>query len=125
MPDIILKHDYYRGTKIKPGRKPDKPTVDRLFFNKGLFFLSEHKFKEGDIRIYEGYFSNKPKDYPWGYYQTAFALFRKEAEVGQWFEFDALHDSSEMMDPVQKMQARVNTVLSAAEHYLESRYSDA
>lgn len=63
----------------------------------------------GDILIADGYFTNKPHEYAFGYYKTVAVIDRSGLDWGYDFECDAFHDPGLLPD--QKRQARVNKMV--------------
>lgn len=63
----------------------------------------------GDILIADGYFNNRPVEYPYGYYKTVAVVDRSGLDWGYDLEFDAFHESGLSFE--QKRAARINTMV--------------
>ncbi len=81
--------------------------------------------KNGDIYIAETEWENdRPKEYPLGYFQTAYFLMSRRSEgkvdVGQWLEFDAFHDLQKGWTAESKRDARISATANQAKNVLHS-----
>lgn len=66
-----------------------------------------------------GPYYERKQDYPLGFYETAFWLFKDENIIcGQVLEFDALHDIKQYTDMTRPI-ARANAAKQAAIHMIE------
>ena len=65
--------------------------------------------------------TNKPMEYPWGYYQTAWFIEGKNEafDVGSWIEFDSMHDKDKEWTPETKRQMRENAALQEAMKWID------
>lgn len=91
---------------------------------KGLRPLMKIDEKMGTIFIAESDLeTDRPLDYPWGYYQTAWFIATKASkgkiDGGSWMEFESMHDTNLNLTKDQKQQARVNTALSQAKEFID------
>lgn len=92
---------------------------------KGLHAISKYEEEKAIIAIAETELeTDRAIDYPWGYYQTVFAVGGKaskgKVDVAQWLEFDAFHDKDKGMTQEEKKKARRRATLEEARKYVET-----
>jgi hypothetical protein len=69
------------------------------------------------IGVHKEKFFDEPKEYPSGYYKTAFAVLRGKTVPIQVLEFDGNHDP--LLTDNMKLQARVNKTIREAINSIE------
>lgn len=79
---------------------------------KGLTPCDKVELPECTVYIADGFKNDKPGEYPWGYYETAWATARGEMDVAQCLEFEAFHDPKYPVPDKQKL--RINRALKEA-----------
>lgn len=80
---------------------------------KGLTPEKKLTLEECEIYIADGFKNDNPKEYPWGYWETAWATARNGMDIAQCLEFQAFHDP-EYPSPEEKKRLRVNAAIREA-----------
>jgi len=66
---------------------------------------------------------DKPEEYPWGYYQTAWFVTRPDSmekmDGGSWLEFEAMHDTDASWTPQTKQEARIEATKKMAMNWID------
>lgn len=80
--------------------------------------------REGDIFIAETDLIDDNKlEFPNGYYQTSWFIAGKNSkgkmDIGQWINFDVMHDFGKGWTTETKRLARINAAIKVAENYLK------
>ena len=101
--------------------------LEKFLAYKGLRQVTKREYKGHYIYIAETDLeTNQPKQYPWGYYQTAWFVSRPDSQEkldgGSWLEFDAMHDKEEGWTQETKRMARHNAAYQEAVKWLESNF---
>lgn len=73
---------------------------------KGLQPAERITIPEGTILVAEGFKNDNPREFPWGYYETAWAIARKGIDVAQCLTFDAFHDPEYPKDEKKALRVR-------------------
>lgn len=97
--------------------------VQKFLPIKGLRVVDKIDLPKATIFIAETDHLNDRKDYPMGYYQTAFFVGAKaskgEIDGGIPFEFDAFHDKDKGWTPEAKKMARRNATIKEAKKWVD------
>src|SRR3546814_7990360 len=80
--------------------------VEKFTRAKGLHPAGRVTVPEGTILIAEGFKNDSPMEFPWGYYETAWAVARKGVDVAQCLQFDAFHDPEYPKDQKPALRVR-------------------
>lgn len=66
---------------------------------------------------------DRPFEYPWGYYQTVWAISGKASkgklDMAQWLEFESMHDKEQSLSVEGKRQARINATIKVARSVID------
>ncbi len=97
------------------------------FLNKmGLRPVVREVYRNRSIMLAETDLEMDKKEYPWGYYQTAWFTTEPTSEEkvdgGSWAEFDAMHDTVEGWTPRAKRQARLQLSREQAQKWIDQNY---
>lgn len=67
--------------------------------------------------------TNKPKTYPWGYYQVAWfvaaSASKGKIDGGSWVEFDAMHDKDAGWSQEEKRRRRIEAAIENAKEWID------
>jgi hypothetical protein len=67
--------------------------------------------------------TNKPNEYPWGYYQVAWFVSSSAShgkiDGGSWVEFEAMHDKDQSWTQEEKRQKRIQAAIENAQEWIE------
>lgn len=108
------------------GYAMDETVFDTFCRTKGLHPVSRETTPYGDIFIAETELElDRPAEFPWGYFQTFYciggtAASKNNMDIGQWLEFDAMHDSDKGWTPATKRQARLKATRDAAQAFIDA-----
>ena len=102
----------------------DWPEFERFCRIKGLRPVERYDEEKAIIGIAETDWENdRIGDFPFGYYQTVFAVGGKASkgklDVAQWLEFDAFHDKDRNMTQEEKKLSRRRATLYEARKFVE------
>ena len=91
---------------------------------KGLRPVEKYEQPKAIVAIAETDWENdKLGEFPFGYYQTVFAVGGKASkgnlDVAQWLEFDAFHDKEAGLSQKEKREARLRATREAASQFIE------
>lgn len=66
--------------------------------------------------------TNKPKQYPWGYYQVAWfvsaSASKGKIDGGSWVEFEAMHDLEQNWTTEEKRKRRIDAAIENAKEWI-------
>ena len=106
----------YRGLTVEQ--------IPEFLMHKGFWPVKKVRFPNGDIYLADTDLeTDKPGQYPFGYYQTLYILVSKRSngkvDIKQWLEFDAFHDMQKSWSLETKRNKRIETTLAQAKHILQ------
>lgn len=58
------------------------------------------------VYVADGFKNDRPLEYPWGYYETAWATARDGVDVAQCLEFEAFHDPEYPQEEKKRLRVR-------------------
>jgi len=65
---------------------------------------------------------DRPIEYPWGYYQVAWFVSSPKSmeklDIGNWAEYESMHDKEQSWTPETKRTARINDVVNQARKFI-------
>lgn len=98
--------------------------LDRFVRTNGLHPYGKIDYRGTTLYIAETELeTNKPKEYPWGYYQTAFfvsaSASKGKIDGGSWVEFDAMHDSEEGWTQEEKRNKRIQSAIEYGKEWVD------
>ena len=69
---------------------------------------------------------DRPKDYPWGYYQTLWFVQSpkndEKFDMGSWETYDSMHDKEQEWTPETKRKARHQTAVNRAAEWIDANF---
>lgn len=90
---------------------------------KGLHPVKKITDPKADIFVAEtDWMNDNPREFPWGYYQTVWAVAGKASkgkiDVARWLNFDVMHDKEKNLSIEGKKQARINAAVEDARGFV-------
>lgn len=101
----VEEFGHFMGIKgLRPVQRIERP--------KATIFIAETDYE-----------TDRPKEFPLGYYQTVFAIATRASkgkmDLMSFLEFDAFHDMEEGWTTDQKRNARINMTIKEADTFIK------
>jgi len=98
--------------------------LDHFIRTKGLYPYGKVDYNGAIVYLAETELeTNKPNQYPWGYYQTAWfvsaSASKGKIDGGSWVEFEAMHDSDKGWSKNEKKQRRIESAMENAREWID------
>jgi len=114
--------------KFNKNRLPKtRQELDEFVRQHGLRPFGVVRYRDRDIFIAEtDVETDKPCDYPLGYYQTAWFLTKPDSDekmdIGRWLEFEYMHDFKQDWTTETKRQARAQAAIEDAIKFIDRSF---
>ncbi len=103
-------------------RPKNETELDSFVRDNGLHPYGKLDYKGTTVFVAETELeTNKPNEYPWGYYQAAWFVSCPEGKIdgGSWVEFEAMHDKESGWTQEEKRMRRIQTAIENAKEWID------